>query len=96
MSRGMFSGFVLVWSTSPKKSPHANKKADPCKAILLALVCFELERREKESGAEIRNRRTEDRGQQAKLLTLNIHLSHLTKIYIEESAIELPSPPSGE
>jgi hypothetical protein len=66
------------------------------KRFFLLLFASSLERREKESGAEIRNRRTEDRGQQAKLLTLNIHLSHLTKIYIEESAIELPSPPSGE
>jgi len=47
MSRGMFSGFILAWTASPKKSPHANKKADPCKAILLAFALFALEKRGK-------------------------------------------------
>jgi hypothetical protein len=34
----MFPGFIVVSTTSPKKSPHANKKAYPCKAILLAFA----------------------------------------------------------
>ena len=59
MSRGMFSGFILVWTTSPKKSPHANKKVEPCKAILLVFAWFKLERRGGRGG----DQRTEGSGQ---------------------------------
>ena len=59
------------------------------KRFFLLLLASSWREEESSQGAEIRNRRTEDKGQQAELLTLNIHLSHLTNIYIKESAMEL-------
>jgi hypothetical protein len=36
----MFLGSIVDWPRCPKKSPHANKKAEPCKAILLVLAQY--------------------------------------------------------